>query len=192
MVNIVIHIENKWFFFYSSFSVNLKIYTLHCDPAEEKNIFFFFSQKYVLLVVFFPPFLRGKAPLHSPLPLPHPPSPVLSLALLLDEWTQRRGNTWTHWNDDEHGQRGRCAAGATKQRTPCIIPRTHTVRHVTTRTHAHTHFPHRHPLTVLKQKDKKKKLNLSPNNDIKNKTMWTFTIIISARGQEEAGAAVIL
>lgn len=177
------------FFFYSSFSVNLKIYTLHCDPAEEKNIFFFLS-KVCSLGCFSPPFLRGKAPLHSP--LPHPPSPVLSLALLLDEWTQRRGNTWTHWNDDEHGQRGRCAAGATKQRTPCIIPRTHTVRHVTTRTHTHTHFPHRHPLTVLKQKDKKKKLNLSPNNDIKNKTMWTFTIIISARGQEEAGAAVIL
>lgn len=61
MVNIVIHIENKWFFFYSSFSVNLKIYTLHCDPAEEKNIFFFLS-KVCSLGCFFPPLSEGKSP----------------------------------------------------------------------------------------------------------------------------------
>lgn len=155
-------------FFYSSFSVNLKIYTLHCDPAEEKNIFFF-SQKYLLLVVFFPPLWGEKAPLHSPLPHPPPSSPVLSLALLLDEWTQRQGNTWTHWHDDEHGQRGRCATGATKQRTACIIPRTHTVRQLHTHTHTNVHscwhkhtLSHRDPLTVLKQKDKKEETKFKP------------------------------
>lgn len=188
MVNIVIHIENKWFFFYSSFSVNLKIYTLHCDPAEEKNIFFF-SLKSMFSWLFFSPPFWGEKPLCTL--LFHILHLLFSPSLFF--WMNGRRGVGT----PEHtGTMMNTGKGADVQREPRNKYTLHHPSHAYSKTrnytHAHTHFPHRHPLTVLKQKDKKKKLNLSPNNDIKNKTMWTFTIIISARGQEEAGAAVIL
>lgn len=173
------------FFFYSSFSVNLKIYTLHCDPAEEKNIFF--SLKSMFSWLFFPPLSEGK----SPSALSSSTSSI-SCSLPRSSFGWMDAEAWEHLNTLERWwtrAKGPMCSGSHET--------TYTLHHPShayskTRNYTHTHFPHRHPLTVLKQKDKKKKLNLSPNNDIKNKTMWTFTIIISARGQEEAGAAVIL
>lgn len=188
MVNIVIHIENKWFFFYSSFSVNLKIYTLHCDPAEEKNIFFF-SLKSMFSWLFFPPLSEGK----SPSALSSSTSSI-SCSLPRSSFGWMDAEAWEHLNTLERWwtrAKGPMCSGS-HETTYTLHHPSHAYSKTRNYTHAHTHFPHRHPLTVLKQKDKKKKLNLSPNNDIKNKTMWTFTIIISARGQEEAGAAVIL
>lgn len=192
MVNIVIHIENKWFFFNSSFSVNLKIYTFHCDPAEEKNIFFF--SKVCSLGCFFPPFW-GK----SPSALSSSTSSI-SCSLPRSSFGWMDTKAWEHLNTLERWwtrAKGPMCSGS-HETTYSLHHPSHAYSKTRNYTHtralllAQTHFPHRHPLTVLKQKDKKKKLNLSPNNDIKNKTLWTFTIIISARGQEEAGAAVIL
>lgn len=180
-----------------SFSINLEIYTLHCDPAEEKNIIFL---KVSFSFVFFPQ--EGKVPPPPPLPLP---SSLLSL-FHLDEWMQRQGNTWTHWHNDEHRQRA-AVRWEPNTKPPnntsnlLLFSHTHTQTHSASYSayihyHKHTHSPsHRlqrpsnHSKTIVKNKKMTPETNWSPNNDIKNKTIRPNTIIISAWGQRKAGCS---
>lgn len=158
---------------------------------QRRKISFFFSLKSMFSWLFFPPLSEGK----SPSALSSSTSSI-SCSLPRSSFGWMDAEAWEHLNTLERWwtrAKGPMCSGS-HETTYTLHHPSHAYSKTRNYTHArtHTHFPHRHPLTVLKQKDKKKKLNLSPNNDIKNKTMWTFTIIISARGQEEAGAAVIL